>query len=79
MTRHPSVEGVAKFVTEVNPNLPKPLYAIAIKAALFAREILEAIPEDSAELTDGLRNLLRAKDSFVRAALPQLEAYNKLS
>jgi hypothetical protein len=79
VTRHPSVAGVARYLTEPNVNLPKPLYAIAVKTSLFAQEILEAIPEDSAELTDGLRNLLRAKDSFVRAALSQLEAYNKLS
>lgn len=79
MSRHPSVQAVADFLTDPNVNLPKPLYAIAVKTKLFTEEILEAIPEDSAELTDGLRNLLRAKDSFVRAALPQLEAWNKLS
>jgi hypothetical protein len=70
VSRHPAVEGVARYLLEPNVNLPKDLYAIAVRASIFAKEILDLIPEDSAELTDGLRNLLRAKDSFVRAALP---------
>lgn len=70
MSRHPSVEGVAKFLTQPNTNLPKPLYAIAVRASIFAQEILDLIPEDSAELSVGLRKLLEAKDAFVRAALP---------
>jgi len=78
VSRHPSVEGVAQYL-DANVNLPKPLYAIAIKAQLFRDEILEAIPDDSPELSAGLRKLLEAKDCFVRATLPQLEAYNKLS
>lgn len=69
MSRHPSVEGIARFLVEPNTNLPKDLYAIAVRASIFTTEILDLIPADSPELTDGLRNLLRAKDSFVRAAL----------
>ena len=68
MTRHPSVEGVARYL-EPNPNLPKPLYAVAVRASNFAKEILDLIPADSPELTAGLRKLLEAKDCFVRAAL----------
>ena len=69
MSRHPSVAGVARFVLDPNPNLPKPLYEIAVRASIFATEILDLIPADSAELTAGLRKLLEAKDCFVRAAL----------
>jgi hypothetical protein len=68
VSRHPSVEGVAKFLTEPNPNLPKPLYEIAVRASIFAQEMLDRI-EDSPELSVGLRKLLEAKDAFVRAAL----------
>lgn len=66
--RHPSVAGVARFLLEVNPNLPPHLHLIAALVRVLAVAILDNVG-DSAELTDGLRLLLRAKDSFVRAAL----------
>jgi hypothetical protein len=68
MARHPSVEAVTRHL-EPNPNLPKHLYAIAVRVSIISQEILDLIPEDSAELTAGLRKLLEAKDCFVRSAL----------
>lgn len=70
MSRHPSVEGIARFLVEPNTNLPKDLYAIAVRASIFTTEILDLVKDDSPELSAGLRKLLEAKDCFVRAALP---------
>lgn len=68
MSRHPSVEAVARYL-EPNVNLPKPLYDVSLRASLLAKEMLLLIPNDNAELTAGLRKLMEAKDCFVRAAL----------
>jgi hypothetical protein len=68
MSRHPSTENLARYL-EPNPNLPKPLYEVAVRASVFAKEILDLLPQDGPELTAGLRKLLEAKDCFVRAAL----------
>lgn len=42
---------------------------ISSKVSDLAKQIVEAIPDDSAELSAGLRKLLEAKDCFVRAAI----------
>lgn len=68
MSRHASVEAVTKFL-EPNPNLRDDLKEIAESVHALSVQILNAIPEDSAELTAGLRKLLEAKDCFVRAAV----------
>lgn len=67
--RHPSVAGVARYLLDINPNLPQPLALIAGRCAGLARDMLSELP-DGPELTAGLRKLLEAKDCFVRAALP---------
>lgn len=66
--RHPSTEAVLRWL-EPNPNLPDPQREIAQAVELLAEQVLHAVPEDSAELTTGLRKLLEAKDCFVRASL----------
>ena len=68
MSRHPSTENLARYLIP-NPNLPEPLYNIAVRASIFAGDILDLLPQDGPELTAGLRKLLEAKDCFVRAAL----------
>ena len=66
--RHPSVSGVARFVVEVNPNLPPHLSRVAAPFAVLARLLLGEL-DDGPELTAALRKLLEAKDCAVRAAL----------
>lgn len=66
--RHPSVAGVARFLVEVNPNLPPHLAHIAEQCSDLATAMLDQLT-DGPELTAGLRKLLEAKDCFVRAAL----------
>lgn len=66
--RHPSVRDVARFLVEVNANLPAPLYGIAAMFRQQAWELLVRIA-DGPELTVALRKLLESKDAAVRAAL----------
>lgn len=42
---------------------------VSSASARLAEQMIAVLP-DGPELVDGLTNLLRAKDSFVRAALP---------
>jgi hypothetical protein len=68
--RHPAVRDLMRFLRP-NPKLPPVLYSIAALIWDAALEVLADVPEDSAELTAGLRKLLEAKDCVVRAALTE--------
>lgn len=69
MARHPGVTGLLRWL-KTNPNLPegapKSVAEICEDTSML---IVNAIPVDSPELTEGLRKLLEAKDCFVRAAI----------
>jgi len=67
--RHVSVEAVGKYLVP-NPNLDGTAADIASVTEGYVATMLGLIPEDSPELTAGLRHLLEAKDCFVRASLP---------
>lgn len=73
MARHPGVTGLLRWL-EPNKNLPPHLRDIAGVTASTATIIVNEIPVDSPELTEGLRKLLEAKDCFVRAAIIAREA-----
>lgn len=65
--RHQSVAGVLKhFRFE---HLPPHLQAISRPCAELAVAMADTLPENP-DLTCGLRDLLTAKDNFVRANLP---------
>jgi hypothetical protein len=64
--RHPAVEQIARHFAFAH--LPDHLQAISQPCHDLAMEMIEALP-DGPELTAGLRKLLEAKDSFVRAAI----------
>ncbi|WP_439675990.1 hypothetical protein [Embleya sp. MST-111070] len=75
-TRHPATEQVARWFAD--DHLPEYLrYASGPCRSLAALMIRDL--QDSPELTDGLRNLLRAKDAFVRAAVVAAEQPNPSS
>lgn len=67
-SRHPSVQQVVQFF-EFEHLSRRELREVSEAVADLASDILILIPEDSPELTVGLRKLLEAKDCFVRAAL----------
>ena len=64
--RHPSVAGVLKHFRYAH--LPENLQKISKPCAELAILMADTIPEN-ADLTVGLRELLTAKDNFVRANL----------
>ncbi len=65
--RHPSVEAIIKYFSYDHlSGKPK---EISSKCKDLVTEMLNELPEDSPELTVGLRKLLEAKDCFVRASL----------
>lgn len=64
--RHPSVLAVLQFFA--NAHLSSELQNITRHCVKMAFVMVDNI-KDSSELTDGLRSLLRAKDSFARAYL----------
>ena len=68
-SRHPATGQVARWFTwdHLRPGVAQD---VSKMTGLFAEQILDAIEDDSPELTAGLRKLLEAKDCFVRAALP---------
>ena len=66
--RHPSIM-LQRRLLEVNPNLPEIPQYIAAIIGNTADAILDYIKEDNNEITEGLRELVRAKDSFIRAFL----------
>lgn len=69
--RHPATVQIAQFFTY--DHLPAPLQTIARPCAELAEQMIQALP-DGPELTFGLRQLLLAKDAFVRAALQPQES-----
>lgn len=64
--RHPSTQQIARFFEF--EHLPEHLRAASEPCAILAEHMIEELP-DGPELTFGLRQLLLAKDAFVRAAL----------
>jgi hypothetical protein len=68
--RHPSTANIAKWL-EPNPNLTGNAAIIASAFENLALSMVDAIEQDSPELTAGLRKLLEAKDCFVRATLDE--------
>lgn len=65
--RHPAVQDIAAFFEF--EHLDEPMRSASESIADVAQEMLDGIPDDSAEFTTGMRKLLEAKDCFVRAAL----------
>lgn len=65
--RHPSVAGVLKHFRYAH--LPEHLQAISRPCCQLAILMADTLPENP-DLTCGLRDLLTAKDNFVRANLP---------
>lgn len=68
MSRNSGVESLLGWL-RANPRLPEPGRSMAELVEGLSVQVVNAIPEDSPELTAGLRKLLEAKDCFVRAAL----------
>jgi hypothetical protein len=64
--RHPSVAGVLKHFRFAH--LPPHLMEISAPCAELAIKMADTLPENP-DLTCGLRDLLTAKDNFVRAKL----------
>ena len=69
--RHPATEHLLQFFTYTD--LPPHLQLISWHSCGLASIMVQLLP-DGPELTVGLRKLLEAKDSFVRAALTMQEA-----
>lgn len=65
--RHPSVAGVLRHFRY--SHLPEHLQKVSKPCAELAVSMADNLPEN-ADLTVGLRDLLTAKDNFVRALLP---------
>lgn len=65
--RHISVTAICRYFSY--DHLPEPLKQISAPFTELVETMLDAIPNDSPELTAGLRKLLEAKDCMVRAAL----------
>jgi hypothetical protein len=66
-SRHPSVSGVLKHFRV--DHLPEHLKPTAKSCGELAFLMANSLPENP-DLTCGLRDLLTAKDNFVRAKLP---------
>jgi len=65
--RHPSTAAVLKHFRY--DHLPTRLQAVSKPCADLATAMADGLPEGP-DLTCGLRDLLTAKDNFVRASLP---------
>ncbi|MEV0617551.1 hypothetical protein AB0I81_29815 [Nonomuraea sp. NPDC050404] len=65
--RHPATVAIARYFEY--DHLPPFLQVVSKPSADLAQQMIDTMP-DCTELTVGLRKLLEAKDSFVRAALP---------
>jgi len=65
-TRHPATQQIMQYFTYAH--LPGHLQGISAACAGLALSMVDRLP-DGPELTFGLRQLLLAKDAFVRAAL----------
>jgi hypothetical protein len=68
--RHPSTQQIARYFEYAH--LPERLQTASRPCGQLAEQMIAALP-DGQELTFGLRQLLLAKDAFVRAALPPKE------
>lgn len=68
MSRHPAVELQRRLLVP-NQNLPSVPLAIACAVQQLSETLLDILQEDNNEVTEGLRELVRAKDSFIRAHL----------
>lgn len=66
--RHPGIE-LQLRILKPNPNLPEPERAIAEAVYALASGVLDRVEGSNQELTEGLRELVRAKDSLIRASL----------
>jgi hypothetical protein len=64
--RHPATQSIARFFAY--DHLPPHLQTVSRASYDLAAAMIAALP-DGPELTFGLRQLLLAKDAFVRAAL----------
>lgn len=67
MARHPGVENVRRWLD--SSHLPAEKRAVPQLIEQTTDQLLAMIPVDSPELTEGLRNLLLAKDCLVRAKI----------
>lgn len=68
--RHPAIQDIARYFEF--EHLPDPLQFVSHTVAVLAQNMLNVLP-DCPMLTRGLDDLLRAKDCFVRAALPPID------
>ena len=64
--RHPGTVSIARHFAF--DHLPPHLQAVSKPCAILAEQMIKTLP-DGPELTFGLRQLLLAKDAFVRAAV----------
>lgn len=64
--RHPGTVQIARYFAY--DHLPPALQGVSFQCARLAQIMIDSLP-DGAELTFGLRQLLLAKDAFVRASL----------
>jgi hypothetical protein len=69
---HPAVAQVLRWFDSAH--LPPDLAAVVGDCRMLAEKMAEAYPDDEPNLMAGLWTLVRAKDSFVRAAIVHREA-----
>jgi hypothetical protein len=69
--RHPSTVAICGHFGY--GHLPQPLQLVSMPFAQLVEKTLRNVPDDSAELTAGLRKILEGKDCAVRAARAGLE------
>lgn len=72
MARHPGVTNLLRWFK--SDHLLSHLRPVGIVMESTASDLVNMIPVDSPELTEGLRKLLEAKDCFVRATIIAKEA-----
>lgn len=65
--RHPATLHLLRFFTF--DHLPEPMKTVSRYSCALANAMVDEL-EDGPELTFGLRQLLLAKDAFVRASVP---------
>ena len=76
--RHPGVQDICRWF-DFSHLTGVELRAVARTIEGTAETILNLIPDDSAELTAGLRKLLEAKGCFVRAAIAASQDADQLT
>ena len=67
--RHPGVRDICRWLDSSHHTKPGRARDVARSFEAGAAGLLTMLPEDSPELTAGLRKLLEAKDCLVRAAI----------